>query len=101
MAEAHKEVLKTLLPGTFSPPIAQTSRFDQSTVYRIFYLKNHSKKEVPAFSKIAEQLKEDLLQQAATKENVQYIAKLRERLGYDEEHMMESLPADFQPFALR
>ncbi len=101
IAQSHKEVLKTLLPGTFSPPIAQVSRVDQSTVYRIFYLKNRSKKEPPPFQKMSDQLKEELLQQAATKENVQYIAKLRERLGYDEKHMMESLPPDFQPFALR
>ncbi len=101
IAQSHKEVLKTLLPGTFSPPIAQISRSDQSTVYRIFYLKNHSKKETPPFQKMSDQIKEELLQQAAAKENVQYIAKLRERLGYDEKHIMELLPSDFQPFALR
>jgi hypothetical protein len=101
VAQSHKDVLKTLLPGSFSEPIAQVSRADQSTVYRIFYLKNHSKKETPPFTKLADQLKEELLQEAATKENVQYIAKLRERLGYDEKHMMELLPSDFQPFVLR
>lgn len=101
IAQSHKDVLKALKPGSFSEPIAQVSRADQSTVYRIFHLKNHSKKEVPAFTKMAEQLKEELLQEAAIKENKQYIAKLRERLGYDEKHMMESLPVDFQPFALR
>lgn len=101
IAQSHKEVLKALKPGSFSEPIAQVSRADQSTVYRIFHLKNHSKKEVPPFTKIADQLKEELLQEAAMKENKQYITKLRERLGYDEKHMMESLPTDFQPFALR
>ena len=35
------------------------------------------------------------------KENSTYITKLRERLGYDEKHMLESLPDDFQPFALK
>jgi hypothetical protein len=50
---------------------------------------------------MADKLKDHLLQQAATKENVQYIARLRERLGYDERVMMETLPADFQPFSLR
>ncbi len=101
LSQTHKDVLKTLKPGTFSKPVAQLSRADQSTVYRIFYLKNHFKKEVPAFTKLADQLKDELLQDAASKENKQYIAKLRERLGYDEKHMMESLPSDFQPFALR
>ncbi len=101
VAQSHKDVLKTLKPGTFSEPIPQLSRVDNSVVYRIFYLKDHAKKEVPAFSKLADQLKEELLQQAASKENMQYITKLRERLGYDEKHMLESLPSDFQPFVLR
>jgi SurA N-terminal domain len=101
ISSAHKEVLKTLAENAFSPPIAQTSRLDNSVVYRIFHLKNHSKSVTPPFEKMAETLKEQLLQEAAHKETVQYILKLRERFGYDEEHMMEALPDDFQPFALR
>lgn len=101
ISTSHKEVLKTLIPGTFSAPIAQVSRVDNSVVHRIFYLKNHSKKVVPPFEKIADELKDKLLQDASIKENAQYFAKLRERLGYDEKHMTETLPPDFQPFALR
>jgi hypothetical protein len=101
LAQSHQEVLKTLVPGAFSAPVAQVSRVDQSVVYRIFHLKEHAKKEVPAFEKLADKLKDSLLDQAVTKENTQYIAKLRERLGYDEKHMLESLPDDFQPFALK
>lgn len=101
IAQSHKDVLKTLSPGTFSDPIPQVSRVDNSVVYRIFYLKDHAKKEVAPFEKMADQLKDELLQRAAARENMQYITKLRERLGYDEKHMLESLPPDFQPFALR
>ncbi len=101
ISASHKEVLKTLSDNSFSPPIAQVSRVDNSVVYRIFYLKKHSKKVVPAFEKIADDLKDQLLQQAATKENSHYIHKLRERLGYDENRMNETLPSDLQPFALR
>lgn len=101
VSSQHKEVLKTLSENAFSTPIAQVSRVDNSTVYRIFYLKKHSKKIIPPFEKMAEQIKEQLLQEAAIKENTQYLAKLRERLGYDEKHMTETLPKDFQPFALR
>ncbi|MBY0529214.1 MAG: SurA N-terminal domain-containing protein [Rhabdochlamydiaceae bacterium] len=101
IADAHKEVLKTLTPGTFSAPIAQVSRVDQSVVYRIFHLKEHSKKEVPQFESISDKLKDSLLEQAVGRENSLYITKLRERLGYDEKHMLESLPDDFQPFALK
>lgn len=101
ISSSHKEVLTTLSENSFSQPIAQVSRVDNSTVYRIFHLKKHSRKELPPFEKMAEQLKDHLLQQAANKENSHYLLRLRERLGYDEKHMTETLPSDFQPFALR
>ena len=101
ISKMHKEALETLSENSFSEPIAQVSRIDNSVVYRIFHLKKHSRKKVPSFEKMADQLKEELLQQAASKEHTQYIIKLRDRLGYDEKHMLETLPPDFQPFALR
>jgi hypothetical protein len=101
ISSSHKEVLKILSENSFSSPIAQVSRVDNSVVYRIFYLKKHTKKVIPPFEKIADQLKDQLLQEAASKENSHYISKLRERLGYDEKHMTETLPKDFQPFAIR
>jgi hypothetical protein len=101
ISASHKDVLKTLRIGEFSAPIAQVSRVDNSVVHRIFYLKKHSRKEIPPFEKMADQLKDQLLQSAAAKENTQYISKLRARLGYDEKHMTETMPRDFQPFALR
>ncbi len=101
ISSSHQEVLKTLSDNSFSAPIAQVSRVDHSVVYRIFYLKNHTKKIIPPFEKMADQLKDELLQEAANKENSQYISKLRDRLGYDEKQMTETLPKDFQPFAIR
>jgi hypothetical protein len=101
ISSSHQEVLKTLSENSFSSPIAQVSRADHSVVYRIFYLKKHAKKVIPPFEKMADQLKDQLLQEASSKENSQYISKLRDRLGYDEKHMTETLPKDFQPFAIR
>jgi TolA-binding protein len=101
ISASHKEVLKTLSENSFSQPIAQVSRVDNTAVYRIFHLKKHTKRIIPPFEKMAEKLKEQLLQEAAIKENTQYIAKLRDRLSYDEKHMTETLPKDFQPFAIR
>ncbi len=101
LAESHKEVLKNLKPGTFSSPIAQVSRVDNSVVFRIFFLKECERHEPPAFEKMAENFKDELIEQAVGKETTQYIAKLRERLGYDEKQMLEVLPSDFQPFAIR
>jgi len=101
ISQAHKEALFSLAVGAYSEPMAQISRADGSMVYRIFLLKEHSKVPVPLFETLAEKLREDLTQKAFTQENSQYISKLRERLGYDEKHMTESLPADFQPFVMR
>lgn len=101
IAASHKEVLKTLTPGAFSPPVAQVNRIDHSVVHRIFYLKDHSISKAPVFKKMSDQLKEELLQDAATQESVQYLNKLRLRYGYNEHLMLETLPADFQPFSLR
>lgn len=101
ISASHREVLNTLTDNSFSSPIAQVSRVDNSIVHRIFHLKKYSKKQVPAFEKMADRLKEELLQQAAGKENSSYIVKLRERLGYDENRTLETLPPGFQPFVLK
>lgn len=101
ISQPHREVLKTLTENSYSQPIAQVSRADNSIVHRIFYLKKHTKKAIPTFTKMADQLKDNLLQEAADRENSLYISKLRERFGYDEKQMTETLPSDFQPFALR
>ncbi len=101
ISAAHRQVLETLSENSYSKPIPQVSRVDNSVVYRIFHLKKHSKQEVPRFEKIADQLKDELLHQAAGKESEQYLLKLRHKLGFDEKQMMETLPSDFQPFALK
>ena len=101
ISASHKEVLMTLAENSYSQPIAQVSRVDNSIVYRIFHLIKHTKNELPAFQNMADKLKEQLLQQASNKEHTAYITRLRERLSYDEKHMQEILPSDYQPFALR
>lgn len=101
ISSSHREVLQNLAENSFSQPIAQVSRVDNSIVHRIFHLKEYSRKTLPPFEKMADEIKEQLLQTAAGKENVQYIARLREKLGYDEKHIAETLPNDFQPFVLK
>jgi len=99
LSAAHKEVLENLSVGSYSTPIAQVSRADQSVVHRIFFLKEYKKSEIPSFEKVFDKLHEELLEQAASEENALYTAKLRERFGYDDK-MLEEIPEDFQPFTL-
>jgi hypothetical protein len=101
ISTSHRQALTSLAIGSYSEPIAQKSRVDGSTVHRIFYLKNRLCTPTPSFTKMADNLREELIQKAFTQENEQYISRLRERLGYDKTQMLEDLPSDFQPFILK
>jgi hypothetical protein len=84
--------------GDYSEPLSQTSRNDQSSVSRIFYLKDRIKKALPSFEQMEAKIKDALLDKEFEKQQQLYITKLRERAGYN--NLSESLPADFQPFTL-
>lgn len=101
LSSSHKEVLSQLLVNSYSEPVAQTRRTDQSIVFRIFYLKGRTHKPAPAFETLSESIRNGLLQQAADTENGRYLKKLREQMGYDHTQIRQSLPEGFQPFALR
>lgn len=95
---SHKEVLSSLTPNSFSSPIEQKSG-DGSSVFRIFYLKAHTKTNPPSFSELSAQLKENLLQKAAGEEMASYAAKLRSRFGDPQTSVV--IPPDFEPFSVR
>jgi hypothetical protein len=101
LSESHKSVLATLAVGAYSAPIAQVSRTDKSTVYRIFHLQEHTKKKGPSFGSVCPKLTDDLLDQAVDREQAIYITKLRERFGFEHSNMQALLPPDFQPFTLK
>ncbi|MEN9344341.1 MAG: hypothetical protein RLZZ453_1128 [Chlamydiota bacterium] len=101
LSSAHYQVLKSLKPGSYSQPIEQLSRSDGSLVYRVFYLKQHQVKKPLPFEKMAEELRNTLLSEVATKENTRYLLKLKQQLGYEDKYLLEGMAADFQPFALR
>lgn len=100
LSKAHKDILAGLAKGSYSAPISQVSRVDNSIVYRIFYLMDHTRKEVPPLPKVANKIRDDLIQRAAEKESTIYLGKLRERFGYDQKYWQDLIPADFQPFTL-
>jgi hypothetical protein len=100
ISEAHKSVLCNMQPLTYSKPITQKSRIDNSTVTRIFFLKSHSRIEPPAFEKAADKIYEALVEEAVGKETSTYIAKLRDRFNHDEKNLQDKIPADFQPFVM-
>ncbi len=99
LSSSHKTILCNLEPGAYSEPIAQVSRHDNSTVHRIFYLKDHKASPPPTFDSMVEKLFDDLVQNEVSKEFPPYLAKLRKQFNFDEKNL-QSIPADFQPFSL-
>lgn len=100
LSAGHREVLASLKPGSMRQALCQPSR-DGSTVFRLFHLQEHTKKEVPPFEKLSDKLFEELVEKAAEKESSQYLAKLRQRFSYEEKHFQASLPEGFEPFSLK
>jgi hypothetical protein len=101
ISTAHREALFKLATNSISEPVKQFSRADQSTVFRIFHLKNHTKTILPTLRTMRESLQNQLVQEAADKESNAYIAKLRKRYGFDTKMLEETIPAGFQPFLLQ
>lgn len=101
LSDSHKKILASLPIGSYSEPVTQISRFDQSVVHRIFYLKDHIVSALPTFEEKSEALYETLVQEAIDQETKVYLAKLRERFGFDEKHFQLEIPEDFVPFSFR
>ena len=57
ISEPHKKALFMLKKGSYSKPVTQVSRSDNSTVYRIFHLKDHSKHQFLYSKKLKKNLK--------------------------------------------
>ncbi|MCI5052471.1 MAG: SurA N-terminal domain-containing protein [Simkaniaceae bacterium] len=100
ISDAHKKVLSSLPLKTFSSPVAEKSRRGQGMVYRIYNLKEHTITNPPAFEKVADRIKDNLLNIAADKRKREYVETLKSDSIYDDEFIKEMTPPDYQPFAL-
>lgn len=100
ISDQHRKVLETLAQRSFSAPTLQKSRVDNSSVYRIFYLKSYTKKEAPQFNDMFENLENDLLGKASDIEKKRYIKLLEKKFNFNRNVVSESLPDNYVPFAL-
>lgn len=99
LSDAHKAVVCSLTPGSYSEPTPQVSR-DKSIVHRIFYLKEHTVSPPPKFdTAMVDNLQDELLDKEVEQEYPLYIAKLRKQFNFDEKSL-DAIPEDFQPFSL-
>jgi hypothetical protein len=101
IAPNYKQILSTLEKCSYSKPVAQKSRNDNKTFYRIFFLKDKTVDAVKPFATVANELKNKLIQEEMAKETEAYLKKLREHFAMKEEYLKEMIPEEFQPFILK
>jgi hypothetical protein len=100
ISSQHKDVLATMAIETYSKPVAQVSRADRNTVYRIFYLKKQTPAGVVPFAEVEEKIKAQLIEKVTEEESDLYHKKLRQRFGINDQYLSSMIPKDFEPFAL-
>lgn len=101
LSPAYKEVLTTLSPNRFSSPIAQASKKDKSTVFRIFYLKEKIAGGAPSFDEVGKKIRYELLEDAIEKETLAYFEHLRKHYHVHENGFNELVATGFEPFSLK
>ncbi len=100
LSSSHQSILTSIQNGNFSFPVLQQSRADNTNVVRIFHRKNHNAATAPLFQRVANTIKDELLQVEVNKESSRYMKKLRLRYGYDQQFWNDHIPPNFQPFSL-
>lgn len=101
LSPSYKEVLATLTPDSYSKPLAQKSRSDNSSVFRIFHLKEKIPGGVISFNEVEAKLKDELIENAVNKATAEYLNKLRQHYHIKENHFTEAISDDFHPFTLK
>lgn len=101
LSDSFKKTLITLTPDSYSIPISQKSRADNSTVVRIFYLKTMTPGGVVPFKELEWKIKDKLVEDAIEKETKAYLTKLRQHFDVQEGMIQELISSDYQPFVLK
>lgn len=101
LSDSFKATLVTLTPDSYSLPLSQKSRSDNSALVRIFYLKQMMPGGVVPFSEVEVKIKEKLINEATDKESKAYLTKLREHFDVQDGLVEELVKSDYQPFVLQ
>lgn len=92
------KVLENLERNTFSKPVAQKSKSDGSTVYKMYYLIDHKKQTPPSFEQVSAKIHETLVQRYGDVQRDEYYAKLRKRFLAEDLVVKNLFPQSYQPF---
>lgn len=101
IAETLKPILQKMSQGIYSKPFEQKSRADNSTIYRIVFLKEKIPGGKVPFNELEMQLHDELFNAALEIETEAYLKKLRHHFDVKENAISELIPEEFQPFALK
>lgn len=100
LSESYLSILSNMNANMFSSPTPQKSRATQTTVYRIFYVKEKILGGVPTFKEMENPLKEKLVNQVADLETGKYLKKLQHHFHVREQDLNAMIPKDYEPFIL-
>ena len=100
ISENYKEILSSMQSGMYSQPIAQKSRRNNSTVHRIFHLKEVSPGGRIPFSEVEAQLQSQVTSEAVAAETEKYLNRLRQKANVTQEQIKKNFPENFEPFRL-
>lgn len=101
LSDAFKQNLEALQPDSYSNPLPQKSRSDNSTVVRIFYLKEIKPGGAIPFKELEAKIKNVLIEEAIEKESDAYLSRLRQHFDAQEDQIDELMKSDYQPFILQ
>jgi hypothetical protein len=101
LSASYQQILSPMDTGMYSQPSAHKSRTDNTTVYRIFYVKEKIPGGMPSFKEMENTLKETLLNNLLDQETEFYLDKLKQHFHIRESDLNAMLPVDYQPFILK
>ena len=89
LALETRKVLASLAFDESSPPLYQMSRSDNTPLFRIYTLRDHTLEEAPPLAEVASELKTQLLNQEVQQQSEAYFKRLKERYGYGDLNLTE------------
>jgi hypothetical protein len=102
--ELSKDYLKAINPletGMISQPFSYKSRSTNTVVCRILCITERLPGGLPTYKEMENLLKDQLLDQAIEEETAVYVKKLHDYYHISTKDILDSLPADYQPFSLK
>lgn len=100
LSPSNLKVLENLTPGSFSAPIAGGSRSSSNPVYRIFFLKDFKKQQIPDFQELEPKIKNRLTGELATNIGEAYFEKLRKRFCCEDAKVETLTTPNYEPFSI-